>query len=77
MTYHGVECEKVDNITAEQYVCRWADRNTLAIGVLAEGKGVVIKEKPGIENAKGILKRTFALITVDSYSPIQAIGSGG
>jgi hypothetical protein len=65
LTLHGVECEQVQPIFPEAYVCRWKDRNTLVLALLSQGKGSRTTDHPGIEGAKGILARRYAMVTVE------------
>ncbi len=73
MTYHWIECERVKPEVPEAYICRWEDRNALAIALFSDGKGTIIKKRPADEHSKGITKHTYALIIVDSYSPVQEV----
>lgn len=68
MLYHGVEVIRVNSITLEAYLCSWADRNRLVLGLLAEGKGSTTKEQPAIQAENGILRKPHALVEVGSYS---------
>lgn len=68
MQYHGVEVIRVNSITLEAYLCSWADRNRLVLGLLAEGKGSTTKEQPAMQAENGILRKPHALIEVGSYS---------
>jgi hypothetical protein len=63
---HGVQCERTSDVTSESYVCRWEDRNKLMMGLLSEGKGSRMSERPGIQDAPGICGRRFAMVTVES-----------
>jgi hypothetical protein len=64
MTYHGVECERVAVSIPEAYICRWQDRFKLICGLLSEGKGTRLIDRPGIEQMKGITRHRYALIQV-------------
>jgi hypothetical protein len=66
---YGVKCERVEPITPEAYVCRWQDRNTLALGLLSQCKGTRISVREAIEGAPGIVGRPFAVVEVESYGP--------
>jgi hypothetical protein len=68
VTYKTVEVERVQQIAPEAYICRWDDRNALALALLQDGKGSRISFRPRIHDAKGITGRDFALVEVESYS---------
>lgn len=64
MILHGVECERVQPSTPEQYVCAWRDRNTLAQALLALGVACKIVERPAIKGIKGLMSKPYALVQV-------------
>ena len=68
MILHGVECTRTEPIVPEAYVCRWQDRNDLALGLLKEGKGSITKDRPGNPDVKGLLSKRHAVVVVESYS---------
>lgn len=71
MNLHGVECERVEPFAPEAYLCLWAHRNKLALGLLGEGKGTVTHYKRFAEGAKAKKAQDFALIEVNCYVDVS------
>lgn len=68
MNLEGIEYERLQPIVPEAYACPWNDRHKLALALLAEGKGMTIRQQKPVEVTKGFMRFPYAVITVDSYS---------
>lgn len=64
----GIQYRRLDPTIPETYLCKWEDRHKLELALLAQGKGMTIREHPGCQLAKDFTRRPHVQITVDSYA---------